>query len=48
MKKILHKNIVQKVVCGIIGGMGPSAGVSLQQNIIKYTPNVKIDQSHVL
>jgi len=47
MKKILHKNIAQKAVCGIIGGMGPSAGVSLHQKIIKYTPNVKIDQSHL-
>ena len=47
MKKILHKKSAQKAVCGIIGGMGPIAGVNLHQKIIQYTPNIKIDQNHL-
>ena len=35
-----------KVVCGIVGGVGPMAGVKLHEKIIQFTPTNGTDQSH--
>ena len=40
-------NNTPKVINGIIGGVGPMAGVKLHEKIIQFTPTNGTDQSHL-
>ncbi len=40
-------NNMPKVINGIIGGVGPMAGVKLHEKIIQFTPTNGTDQSHL-